>query len=210
MNLKTYKSIGILVGVLGLIVPLGSSVQAQTPVFDKLKDKFDQNLVFKAAFEHTYLDSYTEESINSSGLIWIDKSGYKLESEDQLIVVDGEISTVYDGLRNRIIVSEYDAEEDDFAPSRMLSGIDETYSASEKMIDNGSTEITLVTEDDFAIFVKVEIVVDRNLKPIKITAYDIADNIIITSFKNGEFETRDAKTFKLEYPEGAEIVDMRF
>lgn len=196
--------------LLGLIVLTGSFVQAQTPVFDQLRDKFDQNLVFKAAFEHTYIDSYTEESINSSGLIWIDNAGYKLESEDQLIVVDGETSTVYDGLRNRIIVSEYDAEEDDFAPSRMLSGIDETYTASEKPLDNGSTEITLVTEDDFAVFIQVEIVIDRNLKPVKITAYDIADNIIITSFTNGEFETRDANTFKLEYPEGAEIVDMRF
>lgn len=196
--------------LLGLIVLSGSYVQAQTPVFDQLRDKFDQNLVFKAAFEHIYIDSYTEESINSSGLIWIDKAGYKLESEDQLIVVDGETSTVHDGLRNRIIVSEYDAEEDDFAPSRMLSGIDETYTASEKLLDNGSTEITLLTEDDFAVFIQVEIVVDRNLEPVKITAYDIADNIIITSFTNGEFETRDANTFKLEYPEGAEIVDMRF
>lgn len=194
----------------GILIFIGSSVQAQTPVFDQLRAKFDGESVFRAGFDHTYMDSYTGESISSSGLIWIDKLGYKLESEDQLIIVDGEISTVYDGLRNRIIISEYDAEEDDFAPSRMLSGIDETYSASEKELANGFTEITLITEDDFAVFMKVEIVVDKDLKPTKITAYDIADNIIITSFSDGVFESRKESTFKLEYPEGAEIVDMRF
>lgn len=183
---------------------------AQSSAFTELKTRFDESSVFHASFKHTYIDAYTEESTNSEGLIWIDQVGYKLESDDKIIVVDGEISRVYEGARNRLIVSEYDPEEDDFAPSKMLSGIDETYSATEKKTSNGNMLITLITEDDFATFVKVEIEVNKMVEPLKITAYDFADNLIITTFSNGKFERPTDQTFNLDYPEDAEIVDMRF
>jgi len=209
MDLKTFSEKAPLFLVFGIIVSI-SQVQAQSTAFTELKTRFDENSVFHASFKHTYIDAYTEETVNSEGLIWIDQVGYKLESDDKIIVVDGEISRVYEGARNRLIISEYDPEEDDFAPSKMLSGIDETYSASEREIANGNTLITLVTDDDFATFIKVEIEVNEMLEPLKITAYDFADNLIITTFSNGKFEQLTDQTFNLEYPEDAEIVDMRF
>lgn len=209
MDLKTFSEKVPLFLVFGIIVSI-SQVQAQSTAFTELKTRFDENSVFHASFIHTYIDAYTEETVNSEGLIWIDQVGYKLESDDKIIVVDGEISRVYEGARNRLIISEYDPEEDDFAPSKMLSGIDETYSASEREIANGNTLITLVTDDDFATFIKVEIEVNEMLEPLKITAYDFADNLIITTFSNGKFERLTDQTFNLEYPEDAEIVDMRF
>lgn len=209
MDLKTFnKKVSVFL-FLGIIISI-QEVQAQSPAFTELKTRFDESSVFYASFEHTYIDAYTEESTNSEGLIWIDQKGYKLESDDKIIVVDGEISRVYEGSRNRLIVSEYDPEEDDFAPSKMLSGIDETYTSSEKKLSNGNTLITLITDDEFATFVKVEIEVNKMIEPLKITAYDFADNLIITTFENGKFERLTDQTFNLDYPEDAEIVDMRF
>lgn len=192
---------------------IGASFQVQaqsTPVFDQLKARFDAGEVFKGQFEHVYLDSYTEETTRTDGNIWINAVGYKLESAQQTIVVDGEISQVYDGSRNRVIISEYEAEEDDFAPSRMLSGIDETYTASEEPLGDGKTKITLITTDDFAAFITVEIEVNAQLLPLKITAYDIADNVIITTFSEGAFIPENSSIFEFTHPEDAEIVDMRY
>ncbi len=186
-----------------------TSLFSQT-TFEQLRSKFDDGNIFQAQFDHTYLDSYTQESTSSSGEIWINAVGYKLTSDQQTIVVDGVLSQVYDSNRNRVIISDYEADEDDFAPSRMLSGIDETYTSSESVLENGNTLITLETDDDFAAFLVVEIEVDQNLLPIKITAYDIADNIIITSFGNGLFIEDEPSVFELTYPEDAEIVDMRY
>ncbi|MEX0608761.1 MAG: outer membrane lipoprotein carrier protein LolA [Balneolaceae bacterium] len=185
-----------------------SGVNAQTPNFDELRSKFDQGLVFEAAFKHEFTDSYTGEVMYSSGNIWIDSVGYRLESEDQLLVVDGEISRVYDSTRNRLIISEYNPEDDDFAPSRMLKGVDETYSISEEPVENG-TKVILNTDDDFAIFLRVEILLDEQQNPLEITAYDISENIIVTSFKNGSFIEMDEGLYNLNYPEDAEIVDLR-
>ena len=192
-----------------LFLGMQTNASAQTN-FEQLRAKFSNGEVFHATFEHTYIDAYTEETTKSEGSIWINEVGYKLTSEEQTIVVDGELSTVYDAARNRVIISEYEADEDDFAPSRMLSGLDETYIASEKTLANGHTQVTLETDDDFAVFVSIEIELDPQLKPLKITAYDIADNIIITTFSRGEFKTSSSGIFELDYPEDAEIIDMRY
>ncbi|MFV1883948.1 MAG: LolA family protein [Balneola sp.] len=192
-----------------LLFLMADVAKAQSQIFEELKTRFQEGVVFKADFKHSYTDAYTGDVSSSEGMIWIDQNGYKLESEDKVIVVDGELSQVYEAFRNRLIISEYDPEEDDFAPSRMLSGLDDTYSASQEKLSGGNTLITLVTQDDFATFLTVEIEVNAELEPLKITAYDFADNVIVTTFTNGSFENRTEDTFKLDVPEDAEIVDMR-
>lgn len=209
MGLTTMIKKSIYLLLFGLMVAT-QSIQAQSPVFDQLKSRFSEQSVFHATFQHTYIDSYTDETTNSIGVVWIDKVAYKLESDDKIIVVDGEISNVYEGMRNRLIISDYDPEEDDFAPSRMLSGFDETYVTSESKLPNGNTLVLLETDDDFATFIKVEIEVNAALEPVKITAYDFADNLTITTFSDGKFEKVTSDTFNLTYPEDAEIVDMRY
>ena len=208
MDSKTWTN-ALRVTIFFLLMVMVAPASAQTN-FEKLRAKFDAGEVFEAEFQHTYMDSYTQETTNSEGSVWINAVGYKLESDAQTIVVDGALSTVYDATRNRVIVSEYEAEEDDFAPSRMLSDLDETYTASEQVMENGHTLITLKTDDDFAAFYQVEIEIDARQKPLKITAYDIADNIIITTFNEGRFKADDGSIFELSYPEDAEIIDMRY
>ncbi|WP_395079793.1 outer membrane lipoprotein carrier protein LolA [Gracilimonas sp.] len=194
--------------VLGFLF-LTPNLFAQTSSFDQLKQRFDSGEVFAADFDHIYTDSYTEESTSSSGNIWIDENRYKLQSEGQTIVVDGETSRVYDANRNRVIIDTYNPEDDDFAPSRMLSGIDSTYSVSEQREDS-RTIITLTSNDDFSVFTLVEIVLDNQLRPQRITAWDISDNEIVTTFNNGRFLNPESGLFELDYPEDAEIVDMRY
>lgn len=198
---------------LSLFILLGLSFSisaiAQTPQFNQLKEKFDEGQVFRAMFSQTFTDSYTGEVTQSDGQIWLDKIRYKLEADGQVVVVDGETSKVYDPARNRVIIDAYNADEDDFAPSRMLSGIDTTYTVSEEKLGS-QTKINLVSNDDFAVFVRVEIMIDAQLRPLEIKAWDISDNEIVTTFTNGTFLKPENGLFQLEYPEDAEVVDMRY
>lgn len=187
----------------------GSSLFAQTPNFDLLKERFETGEVFAAEFDHTYTDSYTGESTSSAGQIWIDQVRYKLMAEGQTIVVDGETSRVYDTDRNRVIIDTYYPDEDDFAPSRMLSGIDSTYTVSERK-QGSRTLVSLTSTDDFSVFAEVEILLDADLRPLRIIAIDISDNEIVTNFSNGRFYAPESNLFQLEYPEDAEVVDMRY
>ena len=204
MGSKIYSVIAIL-----LLIGSGN-VWAQQTIFPKLKANFEDQKVFVAEFSHLYTDSYTNESLSSEGKIWVSSDKYRLDSENQLLVVNGNTSKVLDRSRNRVIVSDYMEEDDDFAPSRMLNGVDSTYVVNEESLKNGNTKITLTTDDDFALYIKVEIIVDTNVVPKSITAYDFSDNEIVTTFHNGLFAPKNEALFILEYPENAEIVDTRY
>lgn len=209
MHAGTTGSLKVVTLLIVLLLLTGSNLLAQTSNFDLLKERFESGEVFAADFDHTYTDSYTGESTSSAGQIWIDQVRYKLMADEQTIVVDGETSRVYDEDRNRVIIDTYYPDEDDFAPSRMLSGIDSTYTVSERK-QGSRTLITLSSTDDFSVFAEVEILLDADLRPLRIVAIDISDNEIVTNFSNGRFYAPESNLFQLEYPENAEVVDMRY
>lgn len=184
-------------------------VSAQSTALNELKSKFDDDQIMIAQFRHSFTDSYTGEVLNSEGEIVISSNGYKLTGEDQILVVDGEVSTVYDALKNRVIISFYDPEEDDFAPSRTLNGVDSTYTVSEEKDKGDIKRIVMKTDDDFAVFPVIEIFADRNNTPLQILAVDAADNQILTLFENARFIPKAQVDFTINYPEDAEIIDMR-
>jgi outer membrane lipoprotein-sorting protein len=204
MDLKIYSLFALLF-ILG-----ASTVEAQNKVFPKLRANFENQKVFVADFEHTYFDSYTNETLTSEGKIWVSSGKYRLDSESQLLIVDGETSRVYDEARNRVIISDYSEEDDDFAPSRMLNGVDSTYTITEEKLEKGRTKIIMTTEDDFALYLRVEIIVDSKANPISISAFDFSENEIVTTFKNGAFLPKNEELFVLSYPQNAEIVDTRY
>lgn len=186
-----------------------TSLQHQEPYLEQLKLKFETGQVFTADFHHQSIDSYTEDTTASRGQIWVADEQYKVETDHQLVLVDGEISTVYDENRNRVILSEYEPEEDDFAPSRILSGVDTTFSVETEEEQEDQIYIRLTSDDPFAMYKEVEIFLSPELVPRRIRAVDPVDNVITTSFNEGSFITEKEQIFEFEYPADAEIVDMR-
>jgi len=205
---KLLAPIGFFV-LISSFLPRSANAQ-NTPVFDLLKSNFEHGMIFFADFTHRYEDSFTGESQQNDGMIWIGKDQYKIEGNNQVMVVDGEISRVYDATKNRVITSDYVEEEDDFAPSRMLQGVDESYSISESPSSGGSTEITLQSDDPFSVFQTVTISLDSNGLPTEIRATDQAENQLTTQFQSGEFVEPGENLFELNEPDDAEQIDLRY
>lgn len=183
--------------------------RAQENPFGELKQKFETGQVFNADFHHESVDSYTQDTVASRGRIWVGQQRYKIRGNNQSVVVNGKTSMVYDDNRNRVIISKYEPEEDDFAPSRILNGIDSTFTVEVQEPRDDQIYIRLSSEDPFAIYKSVEIYLSSKLTPQKIRAVDPVDNIITTSFRNGSFIDGKEDLFLLDYPNGAEVVDMR-
>jgi len=181
---------------------------AQTENFDRLKQIFQDGQVFVADYQHVYMDSYTKDTVRSTGKIWISEDAYKVVSNDQTILVNGETSKVYDRYRNRVIISHYDPAEDDFAPSRMLNGSNTNFNIQESD-SSGVSVVNMISEDDFSTFQQVQIRISGQQIPVSIIAFDFAENKIVTRFKNGSFLRPGATSFELEFPDDAEIIDMR-
>ena len=195
--------------IFSFLFPAVISAQ-NTPVFNNLKQKFEQGMIFRADFSHRYEDSFTGETQQNDGKIWIGKDQYKIEGNNQVMVVDGDISRVYDATKNRVIVSDYVEEEDDFAPSRMLQGVDESYSITETAGSGNSTEITLESDDPFSVFKVVTIRIDQEGRPAEIQAVDQAENQLTTRFQDGEFVEPENNLFELNELESAEQIDLRY
>ncbi len=203
-----FKQFLLLMMILALAV---FPVHAQeTPNFDSLKAAFEQGEIFTADFSHRYEDSFTGETEENEGRIWIGREQYKIKGSNQVMMVDGVYSRVYDGGKNRVIISEYVEEEDDFAPSRMLQGVDDSYRVEESGGESGNTIIRLTSDDPFAIFEEVTIQLDKDNIPLEIKAMDQAENLLITRFENGQFIEEFEDLFDLEYPDDAEIIDLRY
>jgi len=205
MNL-VYKKLFI-----GLILLLFTSAQAwsqNTPAFDNLKEKFASGQVFKADFTHEYNDTFTGDQQITEGTIWVGKEQYKMRSGESIMLVDGETSRVYDSTKNRVIISDYIEEEDDFAPSRMLQGVDDSYSVEESNED-GNTVIKLASDDPFSIFMNVSIYLNGSGIPTRIVAIDQVENELITTFTQGTFLSKTPDIFQFQYPENAEEIDLR-
>lgn len=207
MNL-TDKIIGIPVLVF-LFLGMTSTLYAQGTPFEQLKQKFEEGQVFKAEFYHQTFDSYTKDTMASRGEIWIGGERYKVKTNHQLVVVNGETSMVYDDTRNRVIISKYVAEEDDFAPSRILNGLDSTFTVEVQEQRGDQIYIRLESDDPFAIYKKVEIFLSPDLVPQKIRAVDPVNNVITTTFRSGKFISPSKQMFVLNYPGSAEVIDMR-
>lgn len=185
------------------------SLPAQTPHFEELKSKFETGLIFSAEFRHQYNDAFTGEQTVTEGRIWIGKEKYRIEADNQVMVVDGDLSKVYNRTRDRLIISPYVEEEDDYAPSRMLQGVDDSYNVSEKTGNSGNPVIILENEDPFAVFERVEISLDSEGLPLEIEATDQAENRLVTQFNNGMFDEQKGALFEIEVSGSAEIIDLR-
>ncbi len=194
-----------------VVFTLGMAVTGYTQdqPFSQLKKKFEQGAIFSAQFQHQSVDSYTQDTVASRGQIWVGEQQYKVRAESQTVVVDGKTSMVFDDNRNRVIISKYVPEEDDFAPSRILNGVDSTFTVEEQTEKDNEIYIRLTSDDSFAIYQKVEIYLSKALVPKKIRAVDPVDNVITTTFEDGSFVNSQQGMFVLDYPETAEIVDMR-
>ena len=206
-NLKV--SVLILIAFASLSMIIAKPVMAQDSVFNRLKQKFDSGYIFKANLTNQFIDSYTKDTMSTRGDIWIGKDRYKIILKDRYILVSNMISKVYNGIKNQVIISKYDPQEDDYAPSRFLSGSQKEYKITDRQVGKFGYLIEMRSNDPFSLFQKIEIEVTNNLVPIYIKAIDQTNNITLSRFGNGTFVKPTDKMFTISYPKDAEIIDLR-
>lgn len=180
-----------------------------SPALARLRQEFAREIMFRAELSHFFTDSFSGETTEVYGTIWFARDGYRIETPDQVIVVSGDVSTVLNIRQNRLILSHYDAEEDEFAPSRFFSRENDNYVSTDRTNPDGSTTIHITSDDPFDLFQHVEIRLNRDGNPVQIEAVDQMENTIRTMFRFGRFLPFDANQFTLTPPQGAEIVDLR-
>jgi outer membrane lipoprotein-sorting protein len=178
---------------------------------DSLRNQLSIGKVFQASVKHEFFDSYTQEIQRTVGMIWIYKSGYRLEADSRIIVVSDSVSRVYHKEKNQLIISPYSPDDDDFAPSRFIEASDDEtmWEITEEKKSTAETQLLLVSEDDFAAFTKIKILLNAEFGPILVETTDSALNQNKTTFTNTVWALFSDQITQIEYPESTEIIDLR-
>jgi len=198
--------------VVSVLMPLQVFAQSESTgnkVFDTLRSRFANGELFHSQLNHSFIDSYTGDTLTTLGEVWIDKDRYKLSMRSGLVIVDGTTSHVYNSEKNQVIISPYNSDEDDYAPSRFLHGSLKEYTIKNGPNNGRNSIVVMTSQDPFALFSAIEIELDDKALPIRITAVDQSGNVIISRFSFGSFLKQDAQVFTLNYPKSAEIIDLR-
>tara|TARA_B100000963_G_scaffold361057_1_gene394653 strand:- start:592 stop:1242 length:651 start_codon:yes stop_codon:yes gene_type:complete len=197
---------------LSLIVALllGDHLLAQINYLNLIQDKLRSGTILSAQFNHEFIDAYTQETSRNEGNIWIGWQQYRIETAGKIIVVNGELSKVLDRGRHRVIISDYDPELDDFAPSKIIGGLGNTYQVVDTKSWRNTQEFNLQSSDPFSTFEQMSIRIDSDFKPIDLSALDMAANRMQTSFSEVKYLPSSSNLFELIIPEGAEIIDIRY
>ncbi|KPP99673.1 MAG: outer membrane lipoprotein carrier protein LolA [Bacteroidetes bacterium HLUCCA01] len=203
----------VLTLVLLLLLPM-EEVRAADPAqesqaLEQLRQRFAGDVMFRAELSHHFTDAFTEEVTDTYGTIWFGRDRYRIETPDQIIVVNGTVSRVLNIRQNRLIISNYDAAEDEFAPSRFFTPGEVSYQSEDFTAPDGTHRIEITSDDPFELFQQVTIRLSREGNPVQIDAVDQMDNRIRTMFRFGRFLDLDLQQFALDPPEGAEIIDLR-
>ena len=214
-SLMLLSYIWVLLLITGLsVLPHGQAVgqvSGESTELDQLRGMLEDGHVFHAKMIHRFYDSYTEETQETEGEIWITKDQYKVTVEHQSVLVDGDISRVYNSAQNKLVISEYEPAEDDFAPSRFFSETEDIYQVEERSKEDNATVFVLTSDDPFELFLRVVVRLDEELRPLEVEAIDQMENRVHTYFRESEFLSEHAtdKIFQLRYPDDAQIIDLR-
>lgn len=177
--------------------------------FELLVSRFERGEVLKGKMEHVFRDSFTGEQTFHSGQILLSKNKYLISVDGQIIYVDGEISRVYNAAENKVIISEYFPEEDEFAPSRFFSTPTDRFQLTVERRTDESILMLLRTADPFEIFTEVSIILSSQGIPLEVHAIDQTENTFTTAFIEADFFPASEAVFEFAYPESAEILDLR-
>ncbi len=189
---------------------LGDHLLAQINYLNLIQDKLRSGTILSAQFNHEFIDAYTQETSRNEGNIWIGWQQYRIETAGKIIVVNGELSKVLDRGRHRVIISDYDPELDDFAPSKIIGGLGNTYQVVDTKSWRNTQEFNLQSSEPFSTFEQMSIRIDSDFKPIDLSALDMVANRMQTSFSEVKYLPSSSNLFELIIPEGAEIIDIRY
>lgn len=214
INFKSVIIINIVILSLGPQIFAGS-ISAKN-IIRNVKKKYEAIQSLKADFKQVYTWELVGETQTLEGTLYL-KTGnrYRIETESQIIVTDGNIVWTYSKSTNQVIIDLLNKSEENPLPKDLLFKYSEEYVphlVGEEKIDSNKTYVlNLIPKDEEAFIKSMKIWVDAsNWLTIKIEQVDINDNVNTYYVSDIEQNMELSNTlFTFQIPPDAEVVDLR-
>lgn len=205
------------VAALVLIVAGGASAPDDPQeILANVRKKYET--IRDAELRFTQRTRFPQSSLEqrSKGILYLKKEHkYRIETDEQTVVTDGETVWSYSVPNNQVLIDRFKPTDRSFSPERILGGATDEYAATalgrEK---SGPTEcivLNLTPRGEGSLIKSLRLWVDPSEWLVrtaevtdvngKVTTYTVSD----IKLNPGLSDSR----FVLQIPEGAEVVDMR-
>ncbi|MBC8185895.1 outer membrane lipoprotein carrier protein LolA [candidate division KSB1 bacterium] len=189
--------------------------KAKSIIRDVLK-KYEESKNIKVDFLQTFNWKLTGNISEQKGTIWLQgKEKFKIITEDQTILSDGETIWTYSKINKQVIIDKVANAEDINLPRDILLNFSDQYESiyvkNEKVNNKDCFFIELSSKEDDLFIKQIKLWIEtKKMILLKIEQVDLNENAntyFLTNFKANT--PISAKFFKFEVPDTLEVIDMR-
>ena len=214
LSLK-FKLISILVTLIfWWLAPLEIHAQTANDVLDKMKDALKKENNISIAYEQSYKWKSSNTGSKSAGRLDMQNLiKFRLFTEEQIIVSDGESIWTYSQFTNQVLINKIDKSGGTILPGDFLADYPKDFKA--ELLNEGKFEgeylIELKPKDNGSFVTAIRIWVDDEDYLVRSIEYiDINQNITLWDIIEINIKPEfDDSHFKFNSPSGAETVDLR-
>ena len=210
------RSILTLSALLVYVLFAGQLVAAQdaASIASRLQDKYDEVESLRATFTQTMKSDYLDSSESTSGLFALSGKQFRVETEEQTFVTDGEVTWLFSSASNELLVNDY-VEEDMFPVRQLIFDYEDRYNVDGVRSDSYNGQkvqvLSLSAKNDDDLYRTVSLYVRDN--DTIVTRLEILDaNETMMVFELTDIEVNpilDASLFTFTAPDGTDIIDLR-
>jgi outer membrane lipoprotein carrier protein len=216
--MKSFKIPGILTFCFLIFIGELMATADIEKIIKEVQKKYKKVDLLHADFKQINRFKLTNIESEVFGTIWISqKNQFRLETEDQTIVSNGEQFWRYNKLEGQVLIDHAKKTQQDVFLNNFLFNITDVYESqliSESNIDGKKIyEIRLNPknpDDSFFKFIKVWIY-DKTWELEKVIYTDFNDNEVEYKIEKIDIDPDvSSDIFNFEAPEGVDVVDLRF
>ena len=193
----------------------GYSIDAPE-IIKKVKQKYDSIESFSADFKQIFKWKLAGETQENAGKVFLKgKDKFRIETEEQLIVSDGNTLWSYSKINNQVIIDNMKNADEVVLPREIFLKYSQKYRPSllrkEKLNIFECYVLHLVSKTEDVLIKEMKIWVNtKNWITLKIEQVDINQNVTIYILNNIITNKKiDSSKFIYNVPQNVEIIDMR-
>ncbi|MEZ4701405.1 MAG: outer membrane lipoprotein carrier protein LolA [Rhodothermales bacterium] len=197
-------------------VHLAASAQpAVTDILDRLQARYDEATTLQADFSQHLTTPDGEHLPGVSGSLLLRGNQYRVDTDAQTFVTDGQTTWIYNRYENQILVNDYVEDPSTFSLSDFLYAFDENYEVletSEGYLDGIKHEIlALRPRSDESFFREVTLWVrDTDSAITRLRVIDVNEAELEFSLEHLVFNPPlNGNPFDFAPPADAELIDLR-
>ena len=214
-NVFSHKSIFLTLLIVLFYIHKEGNAQPQYELLDELRSHYDSIELLRTHFTQNATSPFGEALPENRGTLLLQGDRYRVETDMQTFVTNGEVTWVYDAYRNQVLINHFVEDEATFSISGFLTDFDAEYELEDSSVKyfNGVKHDIIRLTSRLADSYFKEVVLTIRSNDLTITRLLVTDvNDASMDFELEETEINpviEGDPFSFIPPDDAEIIDLR-